>query len=137
MRLQEDAVDVVDVDGFVGTADRFDQAADAEVFGSAQHAVGGANDQVDRGLGEGVVSQSDAVEFAEDEFAQGVGVQAFGDHRICVPSEILIAFFAEFTLNGFWLSEGPIAELLRILKRNIGGGAKCMSAPVTWRDALQ
>jgi len=39
--LQEDAVDVVDVDGPVGAADGFDQTADAEVAGQAQDAVGG------------------------------------------------------------------------------------------------
>ena len=48
--LQEDAVDVVDVDGLVGGADGLDQAADAEVAGLAQDAVGGADDEVDGGL---------------------------------------------------------------------------------------
>src|SRR5271156_1221467 len=39
--LQEDAVDVVDVDGLVGAADGFDHAADAKVAGLAQDAVQG------------------------------------------------------------------------------------------------
>ena len=47
MGLQQDAVDVVEVDGFVGGADGFDQAADAEVAGPAQDAVGGADDEVE------------------------------------------------------------------------------------------
>ena len=63
-------------------ADGLDQAADAEIAGLAQDAVGGADDQVDGGSGEGVVSQSDAVEFAQDEVAHGVGVEAFGDDRV-------------------------------------------------------
>ena len=33
-------------------------------------------------LREGVVPQADAVEFAQDEVAQGVGAQAFGDDRV-------------------------------------------------------
>lgn len=74
--LQEDAVDVVDVDGFVGGADGFDHAADAEVAGLSQDAVGGADDEIDGGLREGVVAEADAVEFAKDEVAHGVGVQA-------------------------------------------------------------
>ena len=47
MRLQEDAVDVVDVDGFVGGTDGLDQATDAEVAGLAQDAVRGADDEFD------------------------------------------------------------------------------------------
>jgi hypothetical protein len=66
MGLHEDTVDVVDVDGFVGGADGLDHAADAEIAGLAQDAVGGADDEIDGGLGERVVSKSDAVEFAED-----------------------------------------------------------------------
>ena len=36
VRLQQHAVDVVDVDGFVGGADGLDHAADAEIAGLAQ-----------------------------------------------------------------------------------------------------
>ena len=82
MGLQEDAVDDVDVDGFVGGADGFDHAADAEVAGLAQDAVGGADDEIDSGLGEGVVAKADAVEFTQDEVAHGVGAQAFGDDGV-------------------------------------------------------
>src|SRR5271168_1368049 len=67
MGLQEDAVDVVDVDGLAGTADGLDQAADTEVAGLAQDAVGRADDEIDGGAGEGVVPQSGAVELAQDE----------------------------------------------------------------------
>ena len=80
--LQEDAVDDVDVDGFVGGADGLDHAADAEVAGLAQDAVGGADDEINGGLREGVVAKSDAIEFAQDEVAQGVGVEAFGDDGV-------------------------------------------------------
>ena len=82
MGLHQDAVDVVDVDGFVGGADGLDQAADAEVANLAQDAVGRASNQVKSSLGEGVVSKPDTVEFAQDEVAQGVGAQAFGDDGV-------------------------------------------------------
>ena len=61
--LQEDAVDVVDVDGLVGGANRLDQAADAEVAGLAQDAVGGTDDQVKGGGSEDVVPEPGPVEF--------------------------------------------------------------------------
>jgi hypothetical protein len=80
--LHEDAVDVVDVDGLVGGADGLDQAADAEVAGLAQDAVGGADDEVDGGLREGVVSESGAVEFAQNKIPHGIGAEAFGDDRV-------------------------------------------------------
>jgi hypothetical protein len=80
--LQEDAVDVFDVDGFVGSADGFDHAADAEVASLAQDAVDGADDEIDGGLREGMVAEADAVEFAKNEVAHGVGVQPLGDDRV-------------------------------------------------------
>ena len=44
--LHEDTVDGVDADGFVGAADGLDEAADAEVAGLAEDAVGGSDDEV-------------------------------------------------------------------------------------------
>ena len=44
--LHQDAVHRVDVDGPLGTADGFDQAADTEVAGIAQDAVGRSHDEV-------------------------------------------------------------------------------------------
>src|SRR5262245_42420055 len=79
---QEDAVDVVDVNRFVGAADGLDHAADAEIAGLAQDAIGAADDEVDGGAGEGVVSESDAVEFAQDEVAHVVGIEPLGDDRV-------------------------------------------------------
>src|ERR1700735_4559486 len=82
MGLHEDAVDVVDVDGFVGRANGLDHAADAEVAGLAQDAVGGADDEVDGRSGEGVVAKSGAVEFTADEVAHDVRAKAFGDDGV-------------------------------------------------------
>ena len=53
---------------------------------TAQHAVGGADDEVDGGRSEGVVAEPDAVEFAEEEVAHGVRVEAFGDDRVGDPA---------------------------------------------------
>ena len=74
MWLHEDAVDVVDVDGLVGGAYGFDHAADAEVAGLAQDAVGGANDEFDGGLSERILAQPGAIEFSKDEVTHIVGV---------------------------------------------------------------
>ena len=68
VRLHEDAVDVLDVDGFVGRANGLDHAADAEITGLTQHAVRGADDEVNGRSGDGVVAKSDAVELCRTEF---------------------------------------------------------------------
>jgi hypothetical protein len=62
------------IDGGFGGAEGFDEAANAEVAGLAEDAVGGADDEVDGGWGEGVAAESGVVEFAEDELAHGVGI---------------------------------------------------------------
>src|SRR6185312_11742916 len=84
--LHEDAVDDVDINGAGGGTDGFDEAADAEVAGLAQDAVGGADDEVDGRRREGVVAEAGVVEFAEDELAQGVGRQPLGDRRVGHPA---------------------------------------------------
>ena len=80
--LQQDAVDDVDVDGALGGADGFDEASDGEVSGASEDAVGGADEEVDGGGREGVVAESDAVEFAEEELLHPVGPESFGDGRV-------------------------------------------------------
>ena len=86
VRLQQDAVDGVDVDGFVGRADGLDHAADTEVAGLTQHAVGGADDEINGRSGEGVVAKSDAIEFTPNEVAQGIRAEAFGDDGVGDPT---------------------------------------------------
>src|SRR6185312_2336535 len=80
--LHEDAVDDVDINDAGGRTDGFDEAADAEVAGLAQDAVGGADDEVDGRRREGVVAEAGMIEFAKDEVAQGVGREPFGDRRV-------------------------------------------------------
>jgi hypothetical protein len=48
--LHQNAVDVVDVDIFVGRANGFNEAADAEIAGLTQNAVSRTDDQIDGGL---------------------------------------------------------------------------------------
>ena len=51
------------IGGAIGTTDH---AADAEIAGVAQDAVGRTNNEIDGGAGEGVVAESDAVQFAAE-----------------------------------------------------------------------
>lgn len=82
MRLHQDAVDVVDVDGSVLRADGFDQASHGVVSGLAEDAVGGTDDEVE-GVGrKGVMTKSGAVELTQQEVAHQIGPEAFGDDRI-------------------------------------------------------
>jgi hypothetical protein len=91
MRLHQHAVDIVDVNVSVGCTNGLDHAADAEIAGLPQNAVGGTDDQVDGRLSERVVSQSDTVEFAQNEVTHAVGTQAFADNRIGNPTfDILV-----------------------------------------------
>ena len=46
----------------------------AKVAGFAQDAVGGADDEIEGGLVEGVVPQAQAVEFGEDKGLHVIGV---------------------------------------------------------------
>lgn len=111
MGLDEDAVDVVDVDGPIGGADGFEHRGEAEIAGLAQDAVAGTDDKVDGGLGEGVVAQADAVEFAmdvdEDLFGNAAFVEGGADgldHRIGVLVEE--GAFSNFCIN--WIGRYPV-----------------------------
>ena len=70
MRLNEDPIDLFEVNEFGLIADGFEQRADAEVFDSAEDAFGGADDEGDGFFGEGVVSETGAIELIEDKRSQ-------------------------------------------------------------------
>jgi hypothetical protein len=82
VRLDEDAVDLLQVGGAALVADGFEQGAEAEVFGAAQEALAGAHDQGEGAGREGVVAQAAAVELVEDEGFDGAGGQALEDDRV-------------------------------------------------------
>ena len=70
----------------VGSADEDEvvvlrEAADAEVAGLAEDAVGGADDEFEGGRSEGIMPESGAVELAEEEVAQN-GVNTPGQATI-------------------------------------------------------
>ena len=48
MRLQQDAVDLLEVDGADAVANGLEERADAQVAGAAQVALGGADDEPER-----------------------------------------------------------------------------------------
>ena len=67
VRLHQHAVDLLEVDGLGAVADGLEHGAEAQVARAAQDALGGAHDQVQGLLAEGVVPELDAVELGEDE----------------------------------------------------------------------
>jgi len=70
--LDEDAVDLLEVDGASFIANGFQERAEAEVAEFAEQSVGGADDEVDGLLGEGVVTEADAVQLVQEEFFEVV-----------------------------------------------------------------
>src|SRR6266705_4481035 len=67
MRLNEDAVDLLEIDDAGLVAHRFNEGAQAQVAGAAQKPLAGADDQ-GKGFGrEGIVAQTGAIHLAQDE----------------------------------------------------------------------
>lgn len=75
MGLHEDAVDLLEAGFALAVADGFEQGADAEVADASQKPFGGADDEGERVVGEGVVRKPAAVELVEDEGADVVGCE--------------------------------------------------------------
>ena len=69
-------------DGAGLATDRFDQGADAQVAGTAQETLAGADDQGHGILGEGVMPQPGLIELVEEEAFDGFGGQARKDDRV-------------------------------------------------------
>ena len=64
MRLQQHAVDLLQVDDFGAVADSLQQRAKAQVLEAPEHAFGRADDERERVVGEGAVRERDLVELA-------------------------------------------------------------------------
>ena len=93
MGLHQYSVDVVDVDRLVGTSDGFDQAADREVAGLAEHPLGGADDEVNGGGREGVVAVEN---LQQEQLDGGDGIEdAFTPLVAAVPVDLLDRFGGE------------------------------------------
>lgn len=72
MRLEQDAIDLLEVDCFGAVADGLQQGAETQVLGAAEHAFGRADDETERIVGEGGVSEGDLIEFAADEVREAI-----------------------------------------------------------------
>ena len=118
MRLDQHAVDDVDIDGFLGGSDGFEHAGDAEVASFTQDAIGGSNDQIECRLREDVVAEADAVEFGEDESLHVVGIEAFGDDRIRDAAlDVLVDVQGQAAEQGRLADEDQIMVLGEVLKK--------------------
>ena len=69
VRLEQDAVDLLEVDGLGAVADSLEQRADAEVASRPEDTLAGADDEAESVVGESAVSEGDAVELGKDEAA--------------------------------------------------------------------
>ena len=75
MRLQEDAVDLIEADDLFAVSDGFEQGGEAEVADAPQNPFGGADDEGDGVFAEGVVTEADEVELGIEEGLQVVGIE--------------------------------------------------------------
>jgi hypothetical protein len=76
MRLHEDGVDLLDADDLFAVSDGFEHCGDAEISGSAEYALGGADDQRYGVFAEGVVTEADDIELRVKESFHVVGIEA-------------------------------------------------------------
>src|SRR5687768_13644256 len=67
VRLEQDAIDLLELDGFGAVADGFEQGAQAEISRLAQTAIGRAHDEAECVVGEGAVGERGLVELGPDE----------------------------------------------------------------------
>ena len=85
MGLDEDAVDLLEINGADLVAHRFDQRAEAQIAGAPQQAFGGTDDEGQGLQAERVVAQAGSVELSQDEGLRGLGSQAGQEDRIGDP----------------------------------------------------
>ena len=79
VRLQEDAVDLLEVDSLRLISDSFHHGCDAEVSDASDHSFARSCDEVECLVGEGVVAECDLVELLENEL-DGVIRREFLQH---------------------------------------------------------
>ena len=86
MRLDEDAIDDLQVDGLLPVAHRLEHAGESEVARPAQESVRGTDDQREGLFGEEVVAKTRLVQLGENESGHVVVDEFFHDHRIGDPA---------------------------------------------------
>ena len=82
MGLDEDAVDLFEVHDAGLIADGFDERAQAEIAGASQQAFAGADDEREGFGGEGVVTETGAIQLIQDEVLDGFRSQPLEQGRI-------------------------------------------------------
>jgi hypothetical protein len=80
--LDKNAVDQIEINGFLLGPDRFQETAQTEVSGSAEDPVGGPDDEGDRFFCKGIVTQPGPVDLRKDEFFHLIGIETFHDDRV-------------------------------------------------------
>jgi hypothetical protein len=93
MRLDENAVDLLEINYAGLVAHRFQEAADAQIARTAQKSLAGAHNERQRLGGEGVVAQASAVKLGDDECLDGFGRQAREHDGVSDPG-------ADFLVDG-------------------------------------
>ena len=82
VRLDKDAVDLLEIDGAGLVADGFEEGTQTKIACAPEQAFAGADDERQGLGGEGVVAQADAVELGQDERLDGFGRQARQHDRV-------------------------------------------------------
>lgn len=105
MGLHKDVVNLVETDDLFAVSDCLEHGGDTEVACSAQDAFGGADDEVNGIVAEGVMSQLDDIELSIDEVFHVVGIHSgdfygIGDAAL----EVLVDDEMQF-LHELWLCE--------------------------------
>ena len=77
MRLDEHAVDLIEIDDSVVLPDGLEQATGAQIFGPSDDAVCGADDQGYCLFGEAIMPEPGLVELPQDEGLHVIGVELF------------------------------------------------------------
>ena len=83
VRLEENGVDLLEIDGFGVIPHGFDQGTDAEVSDGSERAFGAPGDEVDGFFGEGGMGQPDAVELRVDKVGETGGVYPASSFSRC------------------------------------------------------
>ena len=75
MRLNEDAIDLLEIHDAGLVADRLDERAQTQVAGAAQQSFAGTDDECQRFGREGVVAETGAIQLIQDKLLHRFGSQ--------------------------------------------------------------
>ena len=75
MRLEQNAVDLLQIDNLGAVADGLEQSAEAQIFDPSEYSFGGADDERERVVREGGVREGDLVELTTDKVGNAIRSQ--------------------------------------------------------------